>query len=766
MSFWGRSPKNLKSRILRFAQNDSDAIISQPFMNFFKSIIAYLCFFTFIPAYTQAQEVLEYLGAITPKESNLLKEPSSVVVEKDGRIIISDTGGNDLKFYYPLQDSFVKLKGDEKQKISKPRDVKVSPDGSIVVADTGNSRILVLDHMGNLLFSFGSSGKDPGFFKYPEGLTVDNHGRIYVADTGNYRIQIFSKDGIFTKTFGKYGNKDNEFLSPAGISIYQDKFIFVVDSKKNHIMKFDIEGNFISRFGQGGKGDGQFENPTKVDVDSSGNILVADPHNYRIQKFTLDGKFINAIGSKGRGRGQFMDPRGIYIDTFDKIYIMDSQIKNIQIFKFTLPLAKKEGKGVMFNPPSAPKDLKATYSNGEITVSWGKNPEADMDHYNLYKKDSKSDQLIEISDIKETLYKDKNIKEGLTYTYSIKAVDAEKLSSPMSEIKSVTADIAGVTKKARVAVFNFKETSEKARAGGFGDAIAEFLTTSLVNLGYFDVVEREQLKKIIEEQSLSQTGALDAAQKIGEIMGVDVFIAGSVTQLGDLIEIDSRLIDLITGKVITAQNVSSEGLQKVRESVKDMANKIVTNYHLQLGSLFGIVNPHDTEITVALESNGKLYTSSKVNKENGRYNFSGLLAGTYQIKILTDKYEASNLPQNLAIVGGQRTEIPEIQLTSKEVAKKPVSEIPPPQIQTPVSPPPPQETVTIVTTPPTEKEPPAPAKASTVVPPSTPAPEPAVPEEKKAESGKAEVNDEKQPEVKEEPETTETPKGEQEQKLN
>ncbi|MBI5748767.1 MAG: hypothetical protein HZA00_06525, partial [Nitrospinae bacterium] len=260
---------------------------------------------------------------------------------------------------------------------------------------------------------------------------------------------------------------------------------------------------------------------------------------------------------------------------------------------------------------------------------------------------------------------------------------------------------------------------------------------------------------------LSQTGALDAAQKIGEIMGVDVFIAGSVTQLGELIEIDSRLIDIITGKVITAQNVSSEGLQKVRESVKDMANKIVTNYHLQLGSLFGVVNPHDTDITIALESNGKLYTSSKANKENGRYNFSGLLAGTYQIKILSDKYEASNLPQSLAIVGGQRTEVPEIQLTSKEVAKKPVSEIPPPHIQTPAPPPPPQEAVTIVTKPPTEKEPPAPAEASTVVPPSTPAPEPAVPEEKKAESGKAEVKDEKQTETKEESEVVKTPKGEQ-----
>src|SRR3990172_8527347 len=644
-------------------------------MNFYKRVIAVFCFFAFIPAYTQAQEVLEYLGAITPKESKLLREPSSIVVEKDGRIIISDRGGNDLKFYYPLQDSFVKLEGDEKQKISKPGDVMVLPSGNIVVADTGNSR-----------------------------------------------VQIFSKDGIFTRAFGKYGSKDNEFLSPTGISIYQDKFIFVVDSKKNAIMKFDIEGNFINKFGQSGKGNGLFESPAKADVDTSGNIFVADPNNYRIQRFTIDGKFINAIGSKGSGRGQFMEPKGIYIDNFDKIYIMDSQVKNIQIFKFTLPIAKKEEKGVMFNPPSAPKGLKLSYSDGEITVSWDKNTELDMDYYKIHRKDSKSDQLIEIGSVKETAYKDKNIKEGLAYTYGIKAVDAEKLSSPMSELNSVTAEIASVTKKARVPVFTFKEASEKARAGGFGDAIAEFLTTSLVNLSYFEVVEREQLKKIIEEQSLSQTGALDAAQKIGEIMGVDVSIAGSVTQLGDLIEIDSRLIDIITGKVITAQNVSSEGLQKVRESVKDMANKIVTNYHLQLGSLHGTVNPFDAETTIVLESNGKLYTSSKASRDNGRYNFSGLLAGAYQVKILSDKYEAVSLPQSIAVVGGHRTEMPEIKLNLKEAAKKPAHETIPGQIQ---------------------------------------ASEPAAPEEKKAEPDKTEVKDEKQSEIKEKSETTETPTSEQ-----
>ncbi|MBI3599261.1 MAG: hypothetical protein HY097_01270 [Nitrospinae bacterium] len=734
-------------------------------MKLCKKIILYAGFFLLLSTPAYSQEILEYLGAITPKEKDLLREPSSIFVEKE-RVIISDKKGNDLKFYYFLQDNFVKLKGDEKQKISYPGDVKVSPDGNIVVADTGNSRILVLDRMGNLLFSFGSKGKEPGFFRNPEGLTIDSLGRIYVADTGNYRIQIFSKDGIFTKTFGKYGDKDNEFYSPTGISIYQDKFIFVIDSEKNSVIIFDMEGNFINKFGQEGKEFGQFQNPTKVDMDSSGNILVADPKNYRIQKFTPGGKFLTAIGSKGTGRGQFMEPKGIYIDSFDKIYVMDAQLKNIQIFKFTKPVAKKEEKGVFYlNPPSTPKGLKLSYGEGKITLSWDKNPEPDMDHYVIYKKDSKTNQLVETASTKENTYSDKDIKEGLTYSYGIKAVDAEKppLSSPMSELQSVAAEIAGVTKKARVAVFTFKEASEKAKAGGFGDAIAEFLTTSLVNLTYFDVVEREQLKKIIEEQSLSQTGALESAQKLGEIMGIDVFIMGSVTLLGELVEIDSRLVDVATGRVITAQNVSAEGLPKVREAVKDMSNKIVTNYHLQLGSIWGAVKPHDTDINIVLEIGGKLYTSSKVDKQSGRFSFSGVLSGTYQMKVLTDKYDVVNLPPAIIIKSGQRTEIPEIELKTREAVQKPM-----PEIKIPVTPPPQPVEEKVIAKPPAvsvEIKPAAlPAETLPIhrelVEPKAISSEPE-PMQKTVTPSAPAVSEEKKPKIKEGPEVIETPESPQ-----
>jgi len=51
----------------------------------------------------------------------------------------------------------------------------------------------------------------------------------------------------------------------------------------------------------------------------------------------------------------------------------------------------------------------------------------------------------------------------------------------------------------------------------------------MMKLGY-ECIERQQLKKVLEEQGLQMTGAVDAgnAVKAGKIIGVQAIITGSV----------------------------------------------------------------------------------------------------------------------------------------------------------------------------------------------------------------------------------------------
>ena len=85
--------------------------------------------------------------------------------------------------------------------------------------------------------------------------------------------------------------------------------------------------------------------------------------------------------------------------------------------------------------------------------------------------------------------------------------------------------------KTRLAVIDFEQKAPQEFQGKqVGEIVAEWLITSLVNTGRFEVVERAQLQKILKEQQLGMTGMInqDTAAKVGELLGVKVIITGSV----------------------------------------------------------------------------------------------------------------------------------------------------------------------------------------------------------------------------------------------
>ena len=72
----------------------------------------------------------------------------------------------------------------------------------IVTTYTEADRIRVFSAIdGSFLFEFGSYGKQPGQFEFPQGVCVDNHGRIIVADGANNRLQAFTHEGHHISSF-------------------------------------------------------------------------------------------------------------------------------------------------------------------------------------------------------------------------------------------------------------------------------------------------------------------------------------------------------------------------------------------------------------------------------------------------------------------------------------------------------------------------------------------------------------------------------------
>ena len=123
------------------------------------------------------------------------------------------------------------------------------------------------------------------------------------------------------------------------------------------------------------------------------------------------------------------------------------------------------------------------------------------------------------------------------------------------------------TEKVRIAVMNFENNSTWSYWGdNLGSAAADELVTQLFRTGSFSIIERAQLEALLAEQ--------DLGAKIGQLLGVQLILTGSITQFsiertsggfrsfGASVSraetvLDVRLVNTTTGEIMLAE--SGEG---------------------------------------------------------------------------------------------------------------------------------------------------------------------------------------------------------------
>ena len=121
---------------------------------------------------------------------------------------------------------------------------------------------------------------------------------------------------------------------------------------------------------------------------------------------------------------------------------------------------------------------------------------------------------------------------------SVHADDAKKAPPPSTPTQATTS--AGAPRSPyRFAVQEFRVADSVYYPGwngyqtGLNNAVCDMLTTEMSQAGW-DMVEREQLDKLLKEQDLGAGGRLDpsTAAPIGKILGADYLIIGTITEWG------------------------------------------------------------------------------------------------------------------------------------------------------------------------------------------------------------------------------------------
>ena len=142
-----------------------------------------------------------------------------------------------------------------------------------------------------------------------------------------------------------------------------------------------------------------------------------------------------------------------------------------------------------------------------------------------------------------------------TKTAVIQEPEKITLDSQMNTLTNQIISSFNQSNVKKIAVIEFADL--EGNVTQLGRFIAEELITRIFTTGKFDVVERNLLQKVLEEQQLGMTGYIDqeTAISLGQILGVDAIITGSITDLGNNVKINARLISTETGSVFAVASI-------------------------------------------------------------------------------------------------------------------------------------------------------------------------------------------------------------------
>jgi len=123
-----------------------------------------------------------------------------------------------------------------------------------------------------------------------------------------------------------------------------------------------------------------------------------------------------------------------------------------------------------------------------------------------------------------------------------------------------------------VAILAFDSLSNNGNRTDTGRMVSEMLTTAAVKSGCFAVVERHLLDKVLEEIYYGRRESkVSMVQKIGDLVGADVVLSGSVVEMGGELRIDARLVRVEDGAVVYAESAYAKTrLQSVAKAAEQI----------------------------------------------------------------------------------------------------------------------------------------------------------------------------------------------------
>jgi TolB-like protein len=142
----------------------------------------------------------------------------------------------------------------------------------------------------------------------------------------------------------------------------------------------------------------------------------------------------------------------------------------------------------------------------------------------------------------------------------------ESKSQKTTHSYNASAKLPGAVRVNKIALMEFPHGKY---FNDFTKNVYESLSVYFIRKG-FQVVERSQLNRILAEQKISYSGLVDVAtaQKLGKLLGSEVALLGTISDMGNDAIIRARLVDVEKGVSMAAAQVE---MRKTPEIIKMIA---------------------------------------------------------------------------------------------------------------------------------------------------------------------------------------------------
>jgi len=179
------------------------------------------------------------------------------------------------------------------------------------------------------------------------------------------------------------------------------------------------------------------------------------------------------------------------------------------------------------------------------------------------------------------------------------------------------------------------------------------LRSDLFNTNKFDILEREKMEQVLQEQGFQLTGCTsdECAVEIGKVIGVSRIVAGSIGKLGSIYTLNIRMINVETGRV---ENIAIEDCecpietvltQAINRVARKLAGEDVAPLPAQKPDVKPVAQPQQQPVNTKPTPTRQTTTISRPAKKNSNASaFFGFSAGTAEYDIGSDIFSSTIYP--------------------------------------------------------------------------------------------------------------------------